>query len=258
MHSKNHNHYRTFGLAILAAVAALTVMAFRSHAAEVRVVETKYCHAVLHGVIEKGDAKKVARIFSDQNIDWEKRALCLDSPGGSYGEAVKIMKTLIDRTSYDPIGTVVDKGMTCQYACAIAFLGGASLGEEDRFRINRALHEEGVLAFGLPPLSDDPQRNASRDDLEISYTQSVEVISELLSISFDRFWDPSGVSFIPYDFLSRVLASKPGELIPVTRGKDLEDMKIEYHLSKGGCWMAVWGKGDREEYKETPTCKAIE
>lgn len=241
----------------LAAVFALftAFAAVHAQAAEVQVLtDHKYCHAVLRGVIEKGDAEKVQRVYSADNIDWEKRVLCLDSPGGSYPEAVRIMRLLMSNLdgeeTYNWIGTRIDAGMSCQYACAIVFLGGSYNVGEMQFGPDRKLHEDGILAFGIPPL-EQATGSVSRSDLEQAYEESILTMADLLSIYLLN----ASNGFIPYRFLSRVLASKEGELVRIEMGTDLEAMQIAYVRNSGSCWMYLWNNSKGiHEYREEPTC----
>lgn len=215
----------------------------KSQAAEVRVIMAEHCYALLSGKIEKGDAKKVARILNKmpQELRYSSSriksapALCLDSPGGSYVEAVVIMKYLIGQRgstrTIGYLGTVVDKGMICQAACAIAFLGGAYNEAEDLFNPDRTLHEDGILEFG-PPAPDQVDGNASREELQAAYNKSIEAIAELLSTDLTQ----APATFIPYKFLSKVLALKSTQWLKVVSGTGLEEMKIKLVKSDGSCW----------------------
>lgn len=232
-----------------------------SQAADVRVVNSRNCYALLSGTIEKGDAAKVEAAFSSeaaQKILWDRNsnvrnALCLDSPGGSYGEAVRIMKFLIGQwpepDGFRTIGTVVDKGMRCEYACAIAFLGGSTNPAEMNFMEDRVLHENGVLSFGLPPLHSGTG-DASRSDLEGAYNESVEAISDLLSVHLTN----ATPTFIPYDFISGILARTVGDRLRIVPGKELESIRITYLRDNGSCKAYPCGFVQGCKYKEWAKC----
>lgn len=220
-------------------MVATLPLASQSKAAEVRVILAEHCYALLSGKIEKGDAKKVARIFKKmpQELIYEsskinsKPALCLDSPGGSYVEAVLIMKLLIGNQYSEHIGTVVDAGMTCQYACAITFLGGSMLLMETVYQQDRTLHEDGNLVFGIPAPNENYEGNATPEDLQASYNKGVEALAELLSLRLSHATD----NFIPFQFISEVLSLEAGGIMRIKPGIKMKSMVVKYIRNDGSC-----------------------
>ncbi|SHJ03942.1 hypothetical protein SAMN05444000_104232 [Shimia gijangensis] len=118
-----------FSLSLLASVAVLGV-ALNSKvvlAAELEMTEVPemYCFGTLRGVLERGDADRIKPVLEDRRVANGKR-LCLDSPGGSLVEGVRLAELLIETRR----GTAIDKGAQCESACALAFMGGASKRRE--------------------------------------------------------------------------------------------------------------------------------
>jgi hypothetical protein len=69
---------------------------------------------ILNGPIEEGDADKIARLKKELGDYGRTRRILagvhLQSPGGNYGEALKIVDII---TSGTLIGTRIDKGQEC-------------------------------------------------------------------------------------------------------------------------------------------------
>ncbi len=101
--------------------------------------------------------------------------LCLDSPGGSIEEAIRIADTLVYgfriREEIEPavstvpynatvipraMGTAIPAGARCESACAVLFMAGgffSNLAAQDNIReVDRVLHVEGRLGFHAPKL----------------------------------------------------------------------------------------------------------
>ena len=85
------------------------------------------CSLSLSGPIEPGDADDLKTFLAQNGIqEWDlyrKDRICLDSPGGSFSEGVKLAKLFNLRG----IGTGVEAGKRCESACALAFMGGTSV-----------------------------------------------------------------------------------------------------------------------------------
>ena len=135
------------------------------------------CFATVSGPIRTGDADRlhsflqqtysanregtvagvqIPAIWSDFQMG---ARLCLNSPGGSLAEAVRMADVLLGaRDSEDEnltgIGTAVPDGAVCESACAILFLaGGQWISSHLGRRADRVLHVEGRLGFHAPALT---------------------------------------------------------------------------------------------------------
>ncbi len=75
--------------------------------------------------------------------------ICLNSPGGSVLEGVKLAKQFYKQG----VGTVIPAGAECHSMCAILFMMGIAQGPEVSF-VNRKLHVTGTLGFHRPIVSD--------------------------------------------------------------------------------------------------------
>lgn len=82
--------------------------------------------------------------------------LCLNSPGGSLAEAMKIVQYMRAdaRAALGGVPTAIARGDRCEGACALVFLAGRFLRFENRpayeNRPNALLHPDGVLGLQAP------------------------------------------------------------------------------------------------------------
>ncbi len=113
------------------------------------------CHYRLTGVIEKGDLEKLKAINQrhDEALIAARqepagKILCLDSPGGSFAEAVRFIEYF--RTAQH--GTMIEPGAACESACALIFMGGLFFVYEDGIYPFRVLKQGGKLGFHSPDL----------------------------------------------------------------------------------------------------------
>lgn len=95
------------------------------------------CKLVMSGAIEQGDLQRfianAGLVFIPEDEVGESTAantVCLDSPGGSYVEGIKLAKHFYETG----VGTVIRDGMECDSACALMFMMGRAKGTRGRFR----------------------------------------------------------------------------------------------------------------------------
>jgi hypothetical protein len=114
------------------------------------------CQIELAGEITPGDAQKISKFmdehegllsgtpfFSQVGDGYD---LCLNSPGGSYAEALRIVDEISDRK----IGTRIASNAECASACAIVFLGGTLFIDGDF--VFRVLEPPGRLGVHAPSI----------------------------------------------------------------------------------------------------------
>lgn len=129
------------------------------------------CIVQLDGIIEKGDVDKLVRLTSSHDSyssdiryfpgqglasrsanpreDHLLHSICLNSPGGSISEALKLVRYMDGA-----LGTLVPANSICESACALVFMAGSALtGAEDYTQINRKLHAGAKLGFHAPSLN---------------------------------------------------------------------------------------------------------
>jgi hypothetical protein len=104
------------------------------------------CTFKLTGKIAVGDTAKIEKLEFDRD---QSPKLCMDSPGGSFQEGLKMAEYLDGKG----LTTVVQSNASCYGACAIAFMGG-SVFEDDHTYPRRALHLGGKLGFNASYLTE--------------------------------------------------------------------------------------------------------
>ena len=133
------------------------------------------CQYLLDGKIQDGDTEKVREKFSEIDRFPDHLAICLNSTGGSYLEALRLAKYL-----NEGIATVIPEQSRCENACAIAFLGGRFIpsGNPDFSTTHRTIHPTAIVGFS--PISRELLLNEGSDNMRISaYQHMLAVIAEL-------------------------------------------------------------------------------
>jgi hypothetical protein len=206
-------------------------------AATVEIVERAYCNIRLSGPIEDGDLKKILaaveqvearneklsepeRLAREANLVGGSNNLCLDSPGGSLAEALRIMEHFAEHVS---IGTVVDRGEACHSVCAFVFMTGRYVVYHAITAPVRRLHVEGVLGFRTPPFRAQAGTH-DRAVVQQAYADGARVIAELLK------QDQRNDSFRDRD---RVL---PRALMLQLLGREPEDGLLVETVDQAGRW----------------------
>ena len=150
------------------------------YAAEIEPVENHPmgCEYKLSGLVNNGDAEKINEVLRD-NWSFEVASrgwkICLDSPGGSFVEGVKLAKNFAKHG----IGTVVAENDLCESACAIAFLGGTYANPEgENGETSRTIHPTAKLGFHAPALL-IPDGNYSKKEVYQAYGIALKAVAEL-------------------------------------------------------------------------------
>ena len=159
---------------------SLLIQLSPSSAAEIEPVENHPmgCEYKLSGLINNGDAEKIDKVLKEN--DWFEVAergwkICLDSPGGSFVEGVKLAKTFAENS----IGTVVAQNNVCESACAIAFMGGSYFNPEGENRyVSRTMHPTAKLGFHAPALL-IPEGSYSKSEVDKAYEIALKAVVEL-------------------------------------------------------------------------------
>lgn len=165
---------------LIALSMSLLIQLSPSSAAEIEPVENHPmgCEYKLSGLINNGDAEKIDEVLRGNN--WTEVAargwkICLDSPGGSFVEGVKLAKTFAKNS----IGTVVAQSNVCESACAIAFMGGSYFNPEGENRkVSRTIHPTAKLGFHAPALL-IPEGNYSNEEVDKAYSIALSAVVEL-------------------------------------------------------------------------------
>src|SRR4029079_16716034 len=162
----------------------------------------------LEGPIEAGDSEKLTAALyalgASGGFDSRSVSLCLNSLGGNYDEALKLMTTLLTFTN---VATIVDAGAECYSACAFLFLAGnAQRSEDGELAPNRTLDVRGTLGFHAPYLQTGTGTDVTAATIE-NFRRGVSAIAKMLEI--DRR------ELIPRGLLAKALQVKSNELLYV-------------------------------------------
>lgn len=148
--------------------------------------------------------------------------ICLDSPGGSLAESLRMADVLTNRNGdsdylYTSLGTAVAAGATCHSACAVLFMAGGNQSESSAGRLpNRVLHAQGSLGFHAPGLNIQ-DGNYSAEAVDRAFAVAVRSIGELSDRQADlRF---------PASLLNRMVATAP------------QDMYVLKTIGEASQWM---------------------
>jgi ATP-dependent protease ClpP protease subunit len=162
--------------AILVAVAfSCGALSHTAHGADIRAGRDGDGNniIVLKGPIEAGDAAKIINL-KDRLYPL---TLHLDSPGGSYNEALKIIDAIYP---VQPVPTLVNEGSVCYSACALIFMAGHTGGGSAGIFSDRKLHYRARLGFHAPYLS-GVQGQFSGAVVEETYRLAIEGLRKLMN-----------------------------------------------------------------------------
>lgn len=141
------------------------------------------CVLQLEGEIVAGDFERFMQLAATnfKGVDGESSSadtICLNSPGGSVLEGVKLAKQFYKQG----VGTVIPAGAECHSMCAIMFMMGIAQGPEVNF-VNRKLHVTGALGFHRPYLALDSDELVSARALPIAHDWAMEAMMELMILA---------------------------------------------------------------------------
>lgn len=209
--------------AILSCAVVLLLVGMRAEAGNIDTRRTAGCDVRLSGEVEAGDASKLAAAL--RAVDWNsapaKRPrieteityfqgrdiprLCLDSPGGSFSEAIKFLTETLHTVSY---ASVLEPLAECYSACALIFLGGHLHSGDGYIEHYRRLDVSSKLGFHAPYVAPAATQNVDPVLIGKSYREGVQAVADLL----DR--DPI---LFPRSLLAEFLRVGPDEFYTLDR-----------------------------------------
>lgn len=152
------------------------------------------------------------------------RTICLNSSGGSWAEAVKLAKYVMDHF----IGTYVDDGDKCYSACALVFLAGARKGFErprvmtggraefgKLYRLpDRTMHVRAKVGFHAPYLALD-RKKYSRNDISTARVAALRAFAAILHMMGRQGEIDNHDNYLPKKFIARAMKMRQDELLMV-------------------------------------------
>jgi hypothetical protein len=195
--------------AVILIVAALLFSTPVALSAEIGPGSSPACQLKLDGAIEAGDGDKLSAALdtlgSSGGFDSRTVSLCLNSLGGNYDEALKLIMVLLKHTN---VATIVDRGAECYSACAFLFLAGNTQRSEDgELAPDRTLDVGGTLGFHAPYLKTAGAGTDVAAATTENFRRGVSAIAKLLEI--DRR------ELFPRGLLGKALQVGPNELLYV-------------------------------------------
>lgn len=190
------------------------------HAGTVETARSALCDIRYSGEVEKGDSDKLVaalravdlktlpagrlrneyELSNDVAVPW----LCLNSPGGSFGEAVAFIRATLLQVNF---AAVVEPKAECYSACALMFLGGHIHEGDGYFELYRRLSIDAQLGFHAPYLG--PVGPAMNDKvISASYRAGVLAVADLLSLN---------EGFFPRGLLAEFLRVGPDDFYRIDR-----------------------------------------
>lgn len=147
--------------------------------ADIRASAAAGCDYELSGILGDGDADRLKKLAEPHFGD--TTTFCLNSPGGSFSEALTIAQFMMHDQPY--IRTVVGPDQSCYSACALVFMAGAYRVTSHRLP-DRWLHVRGKLGFHAPYI--DPayigNRQLSPSDLAVAFSAAMQSSQRLLAL----------------------------------------------------------------------------
>lgn len=159
------------------------------------------CHYRLSGPLENGDLAKLDSVAINGGL------LCLDSPGGSYGEALRIIDYMQKQKMQ---GTRLEEGATCDSACAIIFMAGIHFSFEVGEFPWREMHRTARLGFHSPALV-VPEGTYDASSVGKAYNVALASMADALGkLVLKRDFD--GAVWMQPSLLGTMLATPPENL----------------------------------------------
>ncbi|SUZ34082.1 hypothetical protein ROE7235_03864 [Roseibaca ekhonensis] len=181
------------------------------------------CDATLDGQILSGDADKLRTIAIEKGwrgiSNWltqRGKTICLNSPGGSFLEGIKIADVIVEFG----LKTAIGSEKLCESACSIAFMAGGLWGPEDLYFTNRRLHPRGRLGFHAPGIV-VPEGDYNSKSVAEAYEVAIQSTREILKFRRDR------PDRIPEDLLIEMLGTPPSDMFYIDTVTKAVMWKIE-------------------------------
>jgi hypothetical protein len=152
------------------------------------------CTMLLSGPIVEGDSERLQQFLERENPagpGGSPGRLCLNSPGGSYREGVRLAQTILQSWT---LGTAIAQGHRCESACAIAFMAGGLSGPEGAFRIRPIMHPQARLGFHAPSI-DIPSGQYSEQQVSQAWNVALQAVAEIAAMR-----SGAGDAFGHYEF----------------------------------------------------------
>jgi hypothetical protein len=169
------------------------------------------CHFRLTGPIENGDLEKLKKIepLEGNNYLPRGRILCLDSPGGSFAEAIRF----IDYFQEAVRGTWIEAGNRCESACALIFMAGSIFEFEAGEYPWRRMHPTAKLGFHSPDLTVG-EGNYDAGTVKQAYAIALKTMSDATRLLLNKR-DFDGLAWVQPSILLTMVSTPPDQMFYV-------------------------------------------
>jgi len=235
--------------AIVGCIFLLALGCIRASAADFAAKNLANCAMMMAGEIQAGDSAKFGKIAASLNLlkakpgdyiyNETERAVCLDSPGGSWVEG----RTIAGLVSEFGMTTRVLDGDECLSVCSLIFMAGRFRGEEFDGP-SRYLHVRGRLGFHGPYLVPPEDRSYSASEMHaVSVAQNL-VIADFIKFGSGGYAHSNGGA-VSMSLVGEMLARGPDEMIYADTVERiarwniaLEGTRDDIRLDKNGMFQA--------------------
>lgn len=143
------------------------------------------CDARLEGPISSGATERLRELMIGEKWSPAGSAptICLNSPGGSLAEAIKMQEYFLNENIF----TYVSEGDECLSACAIVLLAGsATFGNGIMFhQFSRRIHPNSTIGFHAPSLS-VPNATFSKSQIENAFKTGTSALRSFMEMTHRR------------------------------------------------------------------------
>lgn len=179
--------------------------------------DTRACPVMLTGMIAAGDLEKITALDGvwPEPLDptTAHQVVCLDSPGGSFAEAMRIAAHFYDVG----IGTRLPEGADCLSACAVLFMSGTRYfyeGVGNGRSSHRNMHFTARLGFHRPQLSLGRAGQFDAAAVERSFDLAVDASLEFIRLSNGR--NGQADTMIPADLIEKMFSHRAEDFFYIT------------------------------------------
>ena len=202
------------------------------------------CDIFLQGSIDENSVSQLITNNSESTVEGEQKefppysVLCLDSPGGDYSQALKLMDVIEKSIG---IVTYIPNGAECSSACALVFLSGNTwIGNGATKQHNaRIIHAGGRLGFHAPFTNFEPSRSFSGSDGNEIFLLAIKAMSQANSLRLSK---RSSGEKVFNEFLFSGFISTPSESLFKIR--TVGDAALGEIDIRGLPWTTKFGKND--------------
>lgn len=202
------------------------------------------CQLRLSGPIQSGDAEALTTrlgAFYFDDDETSDQFLCLTSPGGSFAEAIKLGKILIEKG----IGTRIEAGQSCLSACAVVFMMGSQYfyeGVGNGQNANRHMHVTARLGFHRPELKLAQERVFDTAAVEQSFDVAIQATLEFVRIANEG---TRNATMVPPDLIEAMFEHKGEDFFFIeTTGQtarwdiDVDGLDLPRTMTPEAAWYA--------------------